>query len=208
MINKIDELNIISYKQYFGEMELSEEEKQIRVDMAEEMEVIFLYLFTVILADLRIRNEINPEYLYGLLETRYLDVVRNQKEHSLSNGKDIEDYVSYISKEIVDSTLNHIDADYYLSLDRAKNLSGNETNTVRNYYNDIQAISDGYTRKKWVTMKDAKVRHSHYLVDEETIGIFDVFEVGNSKMKYPRDYSLGADGKEIAGCRCTVKYLW
>lgn len=38
------------------------------------------------------------------------------------------------------------------------------------------------------------------------IDIFEPFEVGNSLMMFPKDHSLGAQVKEIAGCRCSLKY--
>ena len=48
-VRKIDELNVveapISYEQYFGEMEISEKEKQDRIKLAYEFEDYLLALF-------------------------------------------------------------------------------------------------------------------------------------------------------------------
>ena len=49
MAIKFDELNQLQrstpYEQYFGEMELTEEEKKKRIAIAEDLEIIFLYFF-------------------------------------------------------------------------------------------------------------------------------------------------------------------
>lgn len=46
-ITKNDELNIASYEQYFGEMELSEKEKKDRIQLAHKFEDAFLLLFAM-----------------------------------------------------------------------------------------------------------------------------------------------------------------
>lgn len=55
-------------------------------------------------------------------------------------------------------------------------------------------------------MCDRRVRHTHEMVDGETIGIYDAFEVGDALMMFPKDDSLGAGQEEIANCRCVVEY--
>lgn len=56
-------------------------------------------------------------------------------------------------------------------------------------------------------MKDERVRPHHSEVDEEVVGIYDLFTVGNSQMSYPLDTKHGADPEEIVNCRCVVEYL-
>lgn len=48
MAREIDELNelgsqIIDYEEYFGEMELTDEEKEKRIELARQFEVLFLF---------------------------------------------------------------------------------------------------------------------------------------------------------------------
>lgn len=42
---KNDELNVISYDKYFGEMDISEEEKEKRKQLAKELEDAFFIMF-------------------------------------------------------------------------------------------------------------------------------------------------------------------
>lgn len=56
-------------------------------------------------------------------------------------------------------------------------------------------------------MKDQRVRKTHREVDGETIPIDEVFLVGESLMRFPKDTSLGASAEEIVNCRCVVKYI-
>lgn len=55
-------------------------------------------------------------------------------------------------------------------------------------------------RKRWIATKDNRTRHSHALLDGETIGYKDKFSNG---LLYPGD----PDGKphEIYNCRCTIR---
>lgn len=206
MVSKNDELNIISYEKYFGEMEgLPKEEIEKRIDMAEEMEVIFMYVFTTIKADIKAGNTPSIDFLVGMLAIRYLDLVRKQKEYELDLGY-IEEYIEEVSKEILETTIKNISSEYFLSQERAKNLSGNESNSVRNYYFDLQNIANGKTKKTWVDMRDSKERHTHIIVGGTTIGIYDNFKVGKYEMRYPKDSSLGAGAEEIANCRCYATY--
>ena len=56
-------------------------------------------------------------------------------------------------------------------------------------------------------MRDRHVRHTHQLVEGKTIGINDVFLVGDSEMFYPKDTTFGASAREIVNCRCSIKYF-
>ena len=81
----------------------------------------------------------------------------------------------------------------------------NETNTLFNHEQFRQAKSDGLLYKKWLTMKDERVRKTHAEVDDTVIRIDELFHVGDYYMRYPHDPTAGVE--EVAGCRCVVEYF-
>ena len=117
-------------------------------------------------------------------------------------SENIRQRVSYI----VDTTLK-FDDDFYTSKDRAIMLACNEANYVGNDTDYNIAKYQGYRHKKWLTMKDEKVRFTHSLADGQTVGIDDYFNIGGYEMLYPMDTSQGAPIDETANCRCSVAYL-
>lgn len=199
---KIDELNIVSYEKYFGEMEISDKEKEDRKKLAEDFEVIFLMLFAM-----AVQDEENAESCYQYIDDRYCQIAAKYMGAKETPAY-ISEYAAQITKSIVDTTMENIDSKYYLSKDRAMLLAANEANSVGNYREQVQAVKKGYKFKVWRTMKDNRVRHTHVRLDEKKIGIFEHFNVGEAQMMFPRDTSLGADAfpEEIINCRCSLRY--
>ena len=121
--------------------------------------------------------------------------------------KYIEEHIKEFSEETVDTTLRHIDEEFYLSEDRSVLISVNEANSSLNYKDFANAIEDGKTEKQWITEKDQKVRKTHKRLDSMIIPIEDTFVVGNTLMRFPHDTFYGIDYKELSNCRCTVRYI-
>lgn len=205
-VNRIDELNIddqkISYKEYFGEMEISEKEKKDRIQLAEELEEAFLLLFAMML-----QEDEDVDSCYQYIDERYCQIA-TKYIGAKETPAYITEYAAYITDSIVETTAEHMDTDYYVSRDRAMLLSANEANSIGNYREQIEMIKNGYRYKEWRTMKDSRVRHSHVKVDSKKIGIFEHFDVGAAQMMFPRDTSLGAGAfpEEIVNCRCSLRY--
>lgn len=203
MKRTLDELNEIKHKsipfeQYFGEMELSEDEKEKRIGLARKLEVLFLYAFLMASSE-----NFQLEEFKTTLSNKYINVVKDYMGVEYTPSK-ISEYVNNIVNEILDTTMANFDDDYYTSNDRATYIAENEANSIGNYVTYTNAIKGGMKYKTWLTMKDRHVRHSHQLVDEEKIEIFDTFHVGDDEMLYPKDSNASA--KEIVNCRCVVKY--
>ena len=203
-VRKIDELNVvdtpISYEQYFGEMEISDKEKQDRIDLADEFEDFFTGLFLMLIDDTTDREE-----HYRFADDGYCDIATRYMGKKQTPSY-INDYAAQVTMSIVDTTLDNMDQDWYLSEDRAKALAANEANAIGNYREQVQMIKNGYRFKEWRTMKDDRVRHTHVGVDNKKIGIFEHFDVGSSQMMFPKDTSLGAGPEEIVNCRCSLRY--
>ncbi len=207
MEHEFDELNnpksrAIPYEQYFGEMELTEEQKEERIKASKRIEDMMLFLFSLL--------SVMKEYSYENLEF-VVSQVKNQYSDVLSVSMEMDEYlngyVNDFSEQIVETTQNHMDDEWYLSDDRAMFVAENEANTTFNYLEYKKSIESGKKKKRWITMRDRHVRHTHQLVEGKTIGINDVFLVGDSEMFYPKDTTFGASAREIVNCRCSIKYF-
>ena len=192
---EFDEIKSISFEQYFGEMELPEKEKKKRIELAKMFDDFFIYYFGLYLADMK-RDYVPMIYdKYIELALWYLGMEKKPEY--------VTDRASKVANEIQKTTRNN-SAEYYTSQDRSIIISETETNVLGNYGMQVEAVKNGKTKKTWLTMKDDKVRDSHVLVDEKTVGIFEYFNVGGAKMLYPGDTS--APPQELINCRCVCKY--
>lgn len=204
-----DELNIlipnkrsIPFEQYFGEMDLPEEEIQERIELAEKLEDGFLFVLALLFT-MQQYNSVNWEQARQEYERRYLQALSGY----VTITSYIENYVKTMSYDIIESTQNHQSEYYYYSPDRARFMVENESNTTKSYQCNEDALAEGKTLKQWITMRDKKVRETHKEVDGKTKPIGEPFSAGGSLLLYPRDFSLGADSSEVCGCRCSIKYF-
>lgn len=190
------------YERYFGEMELTDEEIQRRIELAKRFEDEFLFVLALLFT-MQQQNNINWDRARQEYEDRYIRALSGY----VVITPYIQNYVRSMSYNIMESTKNHQDNIYYYSADRATFMSENESNFARSYQVNEDAIGSGATRKKWITMRDKKVRETHREVDGQIKSINDLFVVGGALMSYPRDYSLGASAEEVVSCRCSIKYF-
>lgn len=209
MAREFDELNApekynrsIPFTTYFGEMELTEEQKEKRIAVAEELDELMLFLFALIAAMLE-SDSLDKNYVLIQVNQRYLHIVGKYADVD----KYVEDYIKRFSDTFVMTTFESINDLWYLSADRAAFIAENESETTWNYEEYKRAIKSGKTKKQWDDVRDNKERKTHREVGGKVIPIEDTFIVGNSLMRYPKDDSLGADAKEIINCRCTIKYF-
>ena len=186
-LNK-NEIQDIDYDTYFGEMDLSDEEKEDRKKLAEKFEKIFVMLFALLSGKEEAEiTTITKEFIirYESIATQYCKAKRTPSY--------ITDYARYIVNEVVDATTQNIEVEYFTSQKRAKNVAANEANAVGNYRLQTDMVKQGYKTKEWRSKEDSHVRPTHADVDRKRIDIFEPFEVGNSLMMFPKDHSLGAE---------------
>lgn len=203
--SSVDELHVKPYSEYFGEMELTNQEVEKRIDTAEELEMAFLLLFMLLSTYQNKGIRVDKEELTILLTERIKKALYEVNIDLLKGYNYLTDTISTIAKQVVDTTLRNISNKFFLSTDRAKLLAEENSNSIHNEIQFHNAVAKGCTEKKWVTMKDYKVRHTHVKVDDTKIGINEKFIVGDDLMMFPRDTT--ASYKEIANCRCVLKYL-
>lgn len=72
---------------------------------------------------------------------------------------------------------------------------------------DNGTITQDQVQKKWRTMRDERVRHSHATMNNQRVGFMDPFVSGlGGLLMYPGDTSLGASDADIYNCRCSLEY--
>lgn len=232
-IRSFDEVNDIlgysrseTYDKYFGDMDLTDEEKSKRIDIAKELEAGFLYVLAYIFT--------SAEYDNLDWYTIRLEFERVYRE-AISGVIDIDDYIdNYIyqfAEDVTSSTRSHIGGDinsglktrdgafligalavsqedlYYISHDRAIFIAENEANSFWNYGDYKAAILSGKSMKQWIDIRDRKERETHRRVGGTIISIYEPFMVGSSFMEFPKDTSYGASASEIVNCRCSARYF-
>ena len=208
----------LPYREYFGDMYLEPEEKERRIQMADDLEIIYLFLFAWALNNGGIVNdEITYSHVYKTMEDKYWDIIEpylvdEQRRIQLSSERqdELEDstknYISRQTRHVVDNTDKHFEDDYFTSPDRARMATENQINAIANDQEMLEAIEFGYTSKTWVTMEDNRVRDTHIEVGGMTLPISEPFMVGDSLLMFPGDDSLGASEEELANCRCHAEY--
>ena len=204
-----DELNALvknersmPFKKYFGEMNLPEEEKSKRIQMAEELEENFIVTMTLLFTMAQ-ANKIDYELIRKQIENSYLETLRKYA----GVDRHLETYVKSFSYDVIDSTKSHKNEPYYYSLDRARFMAENEVNTAINHARYIEAVNGGKTMKRWESIIDEATRKDHREINGKYIPIGQAFRVGDSWMMYAKDTSLGASANQIVNCRCVTIYF-
>ena len=203
-----DELNDLvankrsmSFEQFFGEMELSDDEIQQRIELAEKLEDGFLFVLALLFT-MQQYNEVNWERARQEYENRYLSALSGY----VTITPYIRQYVRDMSYDIMDSTKKHQAEYYYYSPDRGKFMAECESNTTRSYQCNEDAIAQGKTMKRWLTMGDKRVRETHKEVGGTLKPIGEPFYVGGSLMMFPRDTQYSPPNSLVCGCRCSIIY--
>jgi hypothetical protein len=204
-----DELNRIvgknrsePYQTYFGEMDLTEEEIEERIVLAEKLEENFLFVLALLFTMVQY-NSVNYEQIRNRFEKSYLKAICG----TIVADDYINQYIRNFSYDITDSTKAHADDMYYYSSDRAIFMAENESLTCWNHQDFSDAIKSGKRRKQWMDVRDKKERETHLQVGRTIKPIDQPFVVGGFLMQHPKDTSLGANSSQIVNCRCTIKYF-
>lgn len=214
----------IPFDEYFGEMDLNDDEIVDRTALAMKLSADLSATLTYLLAlkNLNIQKfdslsviatettgedtDTELAFLVDSAEQRLLDTIEEYHE-GFSTIPLLVAYVHDFVVTMIATTIDHSDDEYYFSEDRAMFMAENEANYYGNFGEMNDAIENGCTMKRWNTMRDKKVRHTHNFVDGEEIGIFDAFAVGDSLMLFPKDTSMEASAEEIVNCRCVCEYF-
>lgn len=191
---------------FFDEMDLSKIEIEKRKKFAMSMEEIMLFIF-MLFSTMQEHNSVDKDFIVNQLKSRYWSLAA---KYFCKDTEAAEAYIDNFANEIIDTTIAHGAEDYWISGERAAIVGANEALTVLGYSELQRKIEQGYTKKRWITERDNKVRKTHREVDGVTIAITDYFRVGGSYLLFPHDNfsELGrfADLNEISNCRCAAIY--
>ena len=199
-MRSFDELN--NLEEYFSKMRISDRQKEKRIEAAEEFIDIFLYFLERLEVEIAFGD--SPQNVVDFFIEEYSEAVRKYND----NEDFILAYVALLAADITETTLKHFGEEYFTSLERATVLAANEANTVLNQKDYDDAIALGYTRKRWLTELDERVRPTHEELEGVTIPINDLFVVGNAVMRFPHDYEMaGGFAEELSNCRCGMEYI-
>lgn len=202
-INARNELHrAIDYEEYFGKMELTKEQKQERIALAEKLEENFLFVLALLFT-MQQYNAVDWETIRAKFQTGYMNALSG----IVATDDYIKSYVRTFVYDVTDSTKAHQSDPYYYTQDRAAFMAENEANTFFNYSDYFAAIKAGKIMKMWVDIRDKRERETHRKVGGTIKKIDEPFMVGSSFMNFPRDYSMGASASEIVNCRCSIKYF-
>lgn len=58
--------------------------------------------------------------------------------------------------------------------------------------------------ERWVSTDDGRTRPEHLDANRQEVPYDEPFEVGDEKLMYPGDISLGANAGNVINCRCTM----
>ena len=193
----------IPIDEYFGEMELTDEQKHDREGLTLLLIPVFEYIFEVAST---LGEDVGLAYLYSLATRRINDAIRDFNK-SFAQTDYVKDTTITLAQNLVNATLDHKGDKYYTSHERAVFAAENEANRLCNDFDYENARDGGYTHKTWIAMNDSHTRATHAEISGVTIPIDELFEVGGSQMRFPMDEQYGASAEEIVGCRCSVVYI-
>ena len=187
------------FSQFFGEMDLSEEEEEKRIELAERLETMMLTFFELVMLYGGVSPD-NYDYLSQYLRDAY--------QQNLLIYLPLDEYLltktAVFADEVTRTTQDHADDEWYFSDDRAMLTAENESQGTWEYEEYVTAVESGKTRKTWVAIIDKATREWHREVNGKTIPIDDYFDVGGDLMLFPGD--ANASLENTAGCRCHARY--
>lgn len=233
-IQNFDKLNILKrrslpYREYFQVMDLPPRDLERRIRLAMDMEEAFATFFEVIMMGVISEATVKQQLTYDIY-----DILGDEKRFETEEQKDkyVSNLVSeiyqstvenlahhpndYVLKDGVDKDIADITADdiepYWTSSDRTVFIAEEESNTVFNSQEFVEAKERGVTHKIWADYGDDRVRTTHQIVNGAKIPIGSYFNVGAAQMLYPRDVtsalSTGAEHpEEVIRCRCRAIYV-
>ena len=196
-----DDLRSMPYEQYFGEMTLTQEQKDERTRTAGKIENFTL----IALASLYYMMQ-DGGFDYGSVSAEMISAYRDLMEDLDVPFTDAfqSTHPENVVYEIIFATLMNQDDPYFFSYDRAMLIAENESNSIWNDSDFQEAVLSGKRWKTWIAILDKRTRDTHRAVDGARIPIDEYFQVGEALLMYPRADSSFPE--EVINCRCSVSY--
>ena len=187
-------------EEFYEVMDISEEQKEERKKLANELFNVFLFLFALMELS-KDNGYVDLDYISLEFELRFAPIVKSYAR----DDEYINLYISKVINDVVDTTYRHEDEEYFLSDNRALGLALNESNSVLNYEELAEAVESGYTHKIWVAELDKKTRDDHRMMNGKVVAIDDYFVFDDCQMLFAHDEVNGSP-RQTVNCRCATKY--
>lgn len=201
--------------EYFDPMELTDEEKEERKDIAKEIREAVLFWFWLLMLAFQYAV-VDMDNLKISLRNRLAQVVY---KHSTPDAYTVQ-YLDILTNSIFDTTISDVEKQtrdqeiengydleqtYTFSDERATFIGANEANSICNRESVLQAIKEGKTHKTWHAIIDRHTRRDHEVKDGNRIKINKYFKFLDCKMFYPHDINNGS-AKQTVNCRCSISF--
>jgi len=82
----------------------------------------------------------------------------------------------------------------------AMRVARTESVAAASFGQESAAKESGFSRKRWISSRDDRVRDDHVRMDGETVGINETFSNGCDAP------GIGGDAAEVINCRCTMQF--
>ena len=211
---------------YFDEMQLLQDDKLNRSKTAKKfidaLVAFFATQYRVLLSGFFLYEKSSAEYENELMDLfyamiseyqyetdvrekayRFAKYIQEATERAVANANGNDDYKmsrligGIMKEEDVPKSVKRMFSEV-----RATEIALNETNWIYNWINHQNLVDKKQTTHTWVSMRDERVRDSHWRTDSQTVPINEPFTINGYKMMFPGDDSLGAPVEEIINCRC------
>lgn len=199
----LDRLKDSPYYDYFIGMDLPDDEIVKRIQTAEDFENEFMVILALALI-LYQRGQYDSDTIRKRFREAYSRV---GNKRVLPDSWYVTQRSIDFSRDVEKTTSEHLDSEYYTSLDRAMRMSETESNVVNNYRYFKEMEEAGYTKKQWRTMLDKRVRDSHKALEGKIIGLYEYFDVSGYPLLFPCDTSSSPSANAVVGCRCSLRFI-
>lgn len=212
--------------QYFDEMNILKDDKLRRINTAKEfinaLVDFFAAQFMNLLSGIFLYEKSSSDYENELMDLyfamaseyqyetevrekayRFAKYIQEATERAVANANGNDDYKmsrmtgGMMNEEDVPKSVKRMFSDV-----RATEIALNETNWIYNWINHQNLVDKKQNTHTWVSMRDERVRVSHWEADGQTVPINEPFIINGYKMMFPLDDSMGAPIDEIINCRC------
>lgn len=212
--------------QYFDEMNILKDDKLRRINTAKEFINALVDFFTAqfmnLLSGIFLYEKSSSDYENELMDLyfamaseyqyetevrekayRFAKYIQEATERAVANANGNDKYKisrmtgGMMNEEDVPKSVKRMFSDV-----RATEIALNETNWIYNWINHQNLVDKKQNTHTWVSMRDERVRVSHWEADGQTVPINEPFIINGYKMMFPLDDSMGAPIDEIINCRC------
>lgn len=199
--DEIEKIRSMPYNRFFGEMGITNKQKQERIEFSKKIEDDMRFLILLILI-MKETGRVDVEKAAEQFETKLLKWIAQY----IDLDSETKAYISDFCLSAAQVTADHVSEKYYVSEDRIRLVSENTAFDFLNH-KDFKEATENKTYKTWNTIIDGKERETHHKENQTTIPINNYFLVGKALMRYPHDMAVAfTNPEEVINCRCWVTY--